>query len=171
MQPNPDPSWLSKNHIYFCYVGVKINCQRASPACPCTSRCEIQTRCSSSISLQYMSHMRLNVGTSPPPPPPKAKQKLSTDRITAKTEQPPTTSSSMWFIFSFYRCTVLLLQLCLQPALRSRSPPHLSASHPDSRIIVTLMQGSTRQPEDLLLEIEPETERLFLSPTPNSSPL
>lgn len=67
MQPNPDPSWLSKNHIYFCYVGVKINCQRASPACPCTSRCEIQTRCSSSISLQYMSHMRLNVGTSPPP--------------------------------------------------------------------------------------------------------
>lgn len=66
MQPNPDPSWLSKNQIYFCYVGVKINCQRARPACLRTARCEIHTRCSSSISLQYVSHTQLNVGTSPP---------------------------------------------------------------------------------------------------------
>lgn len=86
MQPNPDPSWLSKNHIYFCYAGVKINCQRASPACPSTSRCEIQTRRSSSISLQYMSHRRLNVGTSPPPL--KAKQKLQQTGLLPKQSSP-----------------------------------------------------------------------------------
>lgn len=62
------------------------------------------------------------------------------------------------------------------PAFSPASPSLLFTSssislHPDWRIIGTLTRGSTRQPEDLLLEIEPETKRLFLSPTPNSSPM
>lgn len=167
MQPNPDPSWLSKNRIYFCYVRVKINCQRARPACPRTSRCAIQIRCSSSISLHYMSHRRLNVGTSPPA---ESKTEATADKITAKTDHP-------WLWAPPCRSFLILpvhgaASLAFSPAHPSLLFTSSSISlHPDSHIIVTLTQGSTRQPEDLLLEIEPETKCLFLSPTPNSSPI
>lgn len=161
MQPNPDPSWLSKNQIYFRYVRVKINCQRDRPARPRTSRCETQTWCSSSISLQYMSHTWLNVGTSPPPA--KSKTEATADKITAKTDHP--------WLWAPPCCSFLSSGAWG----RSSSPLRFTSSsislHPDPSIIVTLRQGSTRQPEDLLLEIEPQTKWLFLSPAPNSSPV
>lgn len=70
--------------------------------------------------------------------------------------------------------TALLYSVVLNLFYPHLSPPfppvHLLIYQPalDSYIIVALTQGSTRQPEDLLLEIEPVTKWCFLSPTPYS---
>lgn len=83
--------------------------------------------------------------------------------VSAQTDPPLCLSALLYrtrFPSPLLRCAAFI-PVSVRPSLSSISPSISLCC--DSCIIVALTQGSTRWPEDLLLEIEPVAKRRFLS--------
>lgn len=92
-------------------------------------------------------------------------EKLQNHQAMLQPKQTPFYVSLLFFVIDFqlHRCccctarfSTAFIPVSVHPSLLFISSS--ISPHCDSHIIVMLTRGSTRQPEDLLLEIEPETK-------------